>query len=533
MKTKKLLAAALALTMVFGNGINVANHTFIESSVCADAETETAVLDDDVLKLSGEVTTAEVKAFAKNERVMQRIKHITADKGTVLPADCSGLFQGFKAVESITLANADTSKVTDMSFMFMDCSSLKLLDTDKFDTSKVTDMSFMFDDCSSLTSLDLSGFDTSNVTDMPSMFSDCSSLTSLDTSSFDTSNVTDMKGMFQRCSSLKSLDISTFDTSNVTDMSSMFNDCTELTKLDLRNFDTSKVNDMAFMFAGDRQLTTIAVSDKWETGAAEKSEDMFMVCAALRGGRGTVCKDRYDKTYARIDTLETPGYLSRASYVQIADVKLTANAPVAGKSPETALTTNSEGISKVSSVKWYDGSKELTDKDKFTAGKTYTAKFTLYPIESHMFTADTKVTVNGVEAKAASDDFCREVEYTVNFKAEEPASSADSKSSSKSETSSAPKKDSSSNTESKSGASSTPKKDSSSKPDNKKLMKGDVNLDAKINVTDIAMIASHIKGIKALEGDGLANADVNDDEKVNVTDIAMIAAHIKGIKPLV
>ena len=46
------------------------------------------------------------------------------------------------------------------------------------------------------------------------------------------------------------------------------------------------------------------------------------------------------------------------------------------------------------------------------------------------------------------------------------------------------------------------------------------------------MVASHIKGIKALDGDGLANADVNADKQVNVTDIAMIASHIKGIKAL-
>ena len=62
--------------------------------------------------------------------------------------------------------------------------------------------------------------------------------------------------------------------------------------------------------------------------------------------------------------------------------------------------------------------------------------------------------------------------------------------------------------------------------------KGDVNGDDEINVTDIAMVASHIKGIKALDGDGLTNADVNADKQVNVTDIAMIASHITGIKAL-
>ena len=71
----------------------------------------------------------------------------------------------------------------------------------------------------------------------------------------------------------------------------------------------------------------------------------------------------------------------------------------------------------------------------------------------------------------------------------------------------------------------------SSKPEDKVTL-GDVNADEKINVTDIAMTASHIKGIKALDDKGFKAADVNGDNKVNVTDIAMIASHIKGIKAL-
>ena len=61
---------------------------------------------------------------------------------------------------------------------------------------------------------------------------------------------------------------------------------------------------------------------------------------------------------------------------------------------------------------------------------------------------------------------------------------------------------------------------------------GDVNHDEQINVTDIAMIAAHIKGIKALDENAVKAADVNGDTEVNVTDIAMIAAHIKGIKAI-
>ena len=61
---------------------------------------------------------------------------------------------------------------------------------------------------------------------------------------------------------------------------------------------------------------------------------------------------------------------------------------------------------------------------------------------------------------------------------------------------------------------------------------GDVNKDGNIDVTDISMVASHIKGIKALDEQDQTNADVNNSKTIDVTDISMIASHIKGIKPL-
>ena len=63
-------------------------------------------------------------------------------------------------------------------------------------------------------------------------------------------------------------------------------------------------------------------------------------------------------------------------------------------------------------------------------------------------------------------------------------------------------------------------------------MKGDANGDNKIDVTDIAVTAAHIKGIKALTDGQQKAADVNGDGNVDVTDIAMIASHIKGIKAI-
>lgn len=60
---------------------------------------------------------------------------------------------------------------------------------------------------------------------------------------------------------------------------------------------------------------------------------------------------------------------------------------------------------------------------------------------------------------------------------------------------------------------------------------GDVNDDGKISVTDISLIAAHIKGIKSLSV-SKEKADVNNDGKINVTDTSLVAAHIKGIKSL-
>lgn len=78
----------------------------------------------------------------------------------------------------------------------------------------------------------------------------------------------------------------------------------------------------------------------------------------------------------------------------------------------------------------------------------------------------------------------------------------------------------------------TTDKETTSSEDKQENTKGDANGDGEINVTDIAVIASHIKGIKPLDEKGAKAADVNGDNEINVTDIAMIAGHIKGIKAL-
>ncbi|MBQ8966161.1 leucine-rich repeat protein [Ruminococcus sp.] len=63
-------------------------------------------------------------------------------------------------------------------------------------------------------------------------------------------------------------------------------------------------------------------------------------------------------------------------------------------------------------------------------------------------------------------------------------------------------------------------------------VRGDVNGDGEVNVTDVTLTAAHVKAISALEGDRLEAADVNGDGDVNVTDLSAIAAHVKGIRAL-
>lgn len=63
-------------------------------------------------------------------------------------------------------------------------------------------------------------------------------------------------------------------------------------------------------------------------------------------------------------------------------------------------------------------------------------------------------------------------------------------------------------------------------------LKGDANGDGKIDVSDIAKIAAHIKGVKAIDKKYADNADVDGNGRVDVGDIAAVSAHIKGVKAI-
>lgn len=66
----------------------------------------------------------------------------------------------------------------------------------------------------------------------------------------------------------------------------------------------------------------------------------------------------------------------------------------------------------------------------------------------------------------------------------------------------------------------------------KPLLLGDCNRDGVIDVTDVVMIAAHIKGRRFLDGRGPLTADVNESGIIDINDIITIAAHVKGRKPI-
>jgi hypothetical protein len=62
---------------------------------------------------------------------------------------------------------------------------------------------------------------------------------------------------------------------------------------------------------------------------------------------------------------------------------------------------------------------------------------------------------------------------------------------------------------------------------------GDINGDGKINISDVTLVAAHVKGLRLFGDEYLYNvADCTHDGKVNISDITSIAAAVKGIRKI-
>lgn len=280
--TRKASAAALSAVMLSGAMLSFPSVVSMPV-LTAEANAETVSFDPEtgtLTLLAGDVKWADVHYAPDSTDV----KHVVAEDGAVMPADCTCMFETSINVETVDLSNADFSKVETMSGMF----SL----------------------CEHLTDVDLKGIDTSNVKDMRNMFYQCFSLPSVDLSGWDTSNVTNMDSMFESCILIKSVDMSGLDTSSVTNMRDLFRGCYELETV-IMPMNTEKVTNMACMFYYCNALKTVMVTSGWSMENVEDTSSMFNDCKKIVGENGTVYDASiYDGQYARIDTADAPGYLT-------------------------------------------------------------------------------------------------------------------------------------------------------------------------------------------------------------------------------
>ena len=211
--------------------------------------------------------------------------------------------------------NWDMSSAVSIRDMFYGCAKIEHLDLSKWDVRNLKDMRHTFADCFGLKSVDFTGWDTPCLENLDGTFNDCVSLQKLDMSMFTTDNVYTMCQMFEGCASLKTIEgMDRWNTANVTDMSEMFNSNSRgmsLEYVDFSTFDTSKLKVTFSMFAGCGQLHTVYVGDGWDLSGVTSSGGMFSGCGKLVGGNGTTTAGKAtDKTFACVDTPETPGFLT-------------------------------------------------------------------------------------------------------------------------------------------------------------------------------------------------------------------------------
>lgn len=188
------------------------------------------------------------------------------------------------------------------------------------------------------------------------------------------------------------------NTSEATKMSNMFCYCGKLESLDLRHFDMSQVTDVSGMFAYCEGLKTILCDDNWSKRAnIEKSGEMFSVCKALVGGKGTAFDNANPKdiTYARPDGGEkAPGYFTgqfkctvtlkaENGKIEVAETEIDLNEVPEG----TTLHLSAEPDFGYGFVNWSDGVTKPERELVVTSDTTVTANFVV-----QFFTLTVKVT---------------------------------------------------------------------------------------------------------------------------------------------
>ncbi len=127
----------------------------------------------------------------------------------------------------------------------------------------------------------------------------------------------DSAEMFYNLNSVLEFKFNNLNVSNVENMNRIFGLCTNLEVLDLSSFDTINAISARQMFTQDKNLTTIYVSEKWNTNRINhtdiiEDDEPFFGCFKLVGEKGTIYNhENIDISYARVDEgEEKPGYFT-------------------------------------------------------------------------------------------------------------------------------------------------------------------------------------------------------------------------------
>lgn len=127
----------------------------------------------------------------------------------------------------------------------------------------------------------------------------------------------DSAEMFYNLNSIVEFKFNNLNVSNVENMNRMFGLCSNLEILDLSSFDTINAISARQMFTKDEKLTTIYVSEKWNTDRINhtditEADEPFLGCTKLTGEKGTIYNEaNIDIMFARVDQgEEKPGYLT-------------------------------------------------------------------------------------------------------------------------------------------------------------------------------------------------------------------------------
>ena len=252
--------------------------------------------------------------------------------------DMTFMFVNCSSLTKLDLSGFDTQSVSSMADMFLNCSKLvSIFVSDSFKTTSVIQSVGMFDGCDSLvgavaydsnkTDANMANYETGyfmNIdygtpmviydssdnsltfkcgrlatetgenqelyylnagSNTPGWLSKNSSITKV---VFDKTFANARPGTcycwFDSFESLTEIQgIENLNTLGVTNMTHMFWDCKSLTSLDLSSFNTAKVNEMDCMFGWCTQLTTIYVSEQFNTEKVSSSVNMFLNTSQLRG----------------------------------------------------------------------------------------------------------------------------------------------------------------------------------------------------------------------------------------------------------